>query len=109
MAVKLSADAGVITREAAEQAIREAGHAPHPVASILADLDDPARVISWRNHQGAPAPQATAQQIANLQRRLKALTAFLPERRAAIDRAYARCRDYLDKELAGQGIESSRR
>ncbi|HKI97492.1 MAG TPA: argininosuccinate lyase [bacterium] len=94
VAVRKSGTAGRITDAAAREALGEAGLDPASAASVLADQGDPARIVAWRNHIGAPAPQAVREQIARLREELTALSAFLPERKASIEGAYARCRDF---------------
>jgi argininosuccinate lyase len=93
-AVRLSGDAGTITPDAARQALSDAGHSAAPVQTILADLSDPSRVVSWRKHTGAPAPEAVKQQIAWLRADTQRLTAFIPEQRTALDAAWKRCREW---------------
>jgi argininosuccinate lyase len=93
-AVGKSGAAGRITEDAARAALREAGHDPAAAAEVLAALDDPARIVAWRNHTGAPAPQAVREQIARLEDECRQLSAFVPERKAAVEAAHARCRDW---------------
>jgi len=93
-AVRLSGDAGTITPEAARRALAEAGHDPAPLHGMLADLADPARVVGWRTHTGAPAPKAMRTQIAELREQAARLSAFVPEQRAALDAAWLKCREW---------------
>ncbi len=94
VAVRKSGSAGRISEAAARDALREAGHDPAAAASVLADLGDPLRIVAWRKHTGAPAPEAVRAQIQVLREELAAHTKFLPERKAAIEQAHAHCRDY---------------
>jgi argininosuccinate lyase len=94
VAVRKSGAAGRITEAAAREALKEAGHDPAAAAQALADLGDPARIVAWRSHMGAPAPAAVREQVARLREELTALAAFVPERKAAVETAHARCRDW---------------
>lgn len=93
-AVRGSGAAGQITAVAARAAIEEAGHDPEAAGAILEALDDPARILAWRQHTGAPAPDAVRRHIAVLADELEGPAAFIGARKAEIDRAHARCRDY---------------
>ncbi|HEX7927505.1 MAG TPA: argininosuccinate lyase [bacterium] len=93
-AVKLSGDAGRITAEAATQALQQADQNPAKAQSVLADLNDPARILAWRKHTGSPAPESVKAQIAALRADLAKLSKFLPERRGQWDAAWQKCRDW---------------
>lgn len=94
VAVAKSGDAGSITRKAATEALREAGQDPQAAGTVLDALADPARVLSWRNHTGAPAPEAVRAQIKTLSAQAEALHRFIPQRRAEIEAAHQHCRDF---------------
>lgn len=94
VAVGKSGDAGHITPEAASEALREAGHDPAAARAVLESLEDPLRVLSWRNHTGAPAPEAVAKQVIFLREEANRLHRFIPERRREIEAASQRCREY---------------
>jgi argininosuccinate lyase len=94
VAVKLSGAAGRITAEAAAQALQQAGHDAAQARPVLADLDDPARILAWRRHTGSPAPASVRAQIAALRTELTQLSAFLPQRRAQWDAAWQMCREW---------------
>jgi argininosuccinate lyase len=92
-AVRLSHPAGRITAQAAVEALRLAGHDPAATAAILTDLDDPGRVLAWRQHTGSPAPAAVRAQAAGLRADLRRLGAFVPARKRQLEAAWQRCRD----------------
>ncbi|HUJ76512.1 MAG TPA: lyase family protein, partial [bacterium] len=93
-AVRLSAPGGEITPHAATEALRQAGQDQAVADRLLQDLADPARVLSWRQHTGAPAPRPLAEHLDALAGELQRLTAFVPQRRQQVEAAYLRCRDY---------------
>jgi argininosuccinate lyase len=93
-AVRLSGNAGRITAEAATQALREAGHDAAKVQSVLADLGDPARILSWRRHTGSPAPESVRAQVTALRAEVTGLSASFPQRRAQWDAAWQKCREW---------------
>jgi argininosuccinate lyase len=93
-AVRLSGDAGRIAPEAAERALAQAGHSPERARPILADLADPARLIARRRHTGSPAPDAVRAQIQAFTSELDAAAGSLAVRRAKLDAAWQRCRDW---------------
>jgi argininosuccinate lyase len=94
IAVRKSATAGHITDAAAREALREAGHDAAAAAGVLADLGDPLRIVAWRRHTGAPAPAAVREQIKRLHAELAERSAFLADRKAAIEQAHAYCRAF---------------
>jgi argininosuccinate lyase len=94
VAVRKSGKAGRITDAAARDALREAGHDPAAAASVLADLGDPLRVVAWRSHTGAPAPEAVREQIKRLREELHERSAFVAERKASIEQAHAYCSSF---------------
>ncbi len=61
---------------------------------MLDSLADPARVLSWRNHTGAPAPAAVRKQAEALRAEAEALHAPLPALRQDIEEAHSRCAAY---------------
>ena len=99
VAVRYAGKSGTITLAAAVRAVEEAGHPVDPLKTILADLTDPHRVVSWRNHTGAPAPEAVRRQIESLQAELERLTGYVGPLRKRIEAARQRCNDYAATEL----------
>jgi argininosuccinate lyase len=93
-AVRKSGPAGRITEAAAREALSEAGHPTALAESLLADLAQPERILAWRRHTGSPAPEAVRTQIEALGRELAERSAFIPSRRAEIEAAWRRCRDW---------------
>ncbi len=98
-AVRLSGKSGAITAKAARQALKEAGREPGRAKEVLAALDDPARIISWRQHTGAPSQPAVLVGVEALHWELSRRTGFIPRQRRILDAAHARCRDFAEKEL----------
>ena len=94
VAVRKSGNAGHITEKAAREALREAGHDPAAAASVLADLGDPLRIVAWRKHTGAPAPDVVREQIKRLRGELTERSGFVASRKAAIEQAHTHCRDF---------------
>jgi argininosuccinate lyase len=91
VAVRESGEAGRIVPQAARRALEQAGMDAGAAEGVLADLDDPARIVAWRAHTGAPAPAAVRAHLAVLHAELDRLSAFVPRQREAIERAHARC------------------
>jgi len=91
-AVGRAGDAGRITEAAARDALQAAGHDPAAAAGILADLADPARVLAWRRHTGAPSPEAVTRQIAALRGTLAQVGGWIVPARDAIATARERCK-----------------
>ena len=94
LAVRHSGDAGHLTPAGASQALRESGHDPAMATQVLADLADPAKVLAWRTHQGAPSPQAVREQVDALREEVAHQSAFAAPKAEAIASARQRCREY---------------
>ena len=84
----------IITAQAAAEALQAAGQPPEAAQSVLNDLEDPARVVSWRQHTGAPAPDAVRAQVDAMEQELAGLSSFVVEQKSILDGAYQRCREY---------------
>jgi hypothetical protein len=74
--------------------VQQAGHDPRAAVAVLDALRDPAAMLAWRRHTGAPAPDAVRAQIEVLRGELEAQAAFFTDRRAAIEAAHERCLAY---------------
>ena len=98
-AVAYSGDSGEITAEAARRALKEAGQPVKAVKEALSALSDPAAVVRWRQHTGAPAKYPVRLHVDGLHWEVSRLTAFVRRERSAIEQAYQRCRDYAKNEL----------
>lgn len=98
-AVRLSAPAEEITPTAARKALDDAGQDAAGLEEVLAALADPARVLAWRTHSGAPGEEALRKHLEQLREEHAGLTAFIPRRKAEIEQAYRRCRDYAAAEM----------
>ncbi|MDH4121454.1 MAG: argininosuccinate lyase [Deltaproteobacteria bacterium] len=96
-AVRLSGNAGVITPQAARQAMAESGAEPDKIQQaehIVSQLADPARVVSWRTHTGSPAPEQVHKQAAQLEKRFDKSKAFVHSARKQIESAWERCKQH---------------
>ena len=93
-AVLASGDAGRITLEGARQALQAADLPLKAAADVLADLEDPERIISWREHLGSPAPGQVADSLTRLRAELRGHSAALAALRDQCDAALARCQDW---------------
>ena len=93
-AVRESGSAGAITAEAARAAVRAAGHDPAAAEAVLSALEDPARILAWRGHTGAPAPEAVRRQIDVLSREAGQAGDFFTQRGAEIQAAFERCKSH---------------
>ena len=93
-AVRLSGDAGRIQPDAARRAVQESGYPAEAARRALADLADPARLVALRRHTGSPAPDAVRAQAAALAKELDQLSYALESRRARLETAWQRCRNW---------------
>ena len=93
-AVGKSADAGTITEAAAREALTAAGHDPQAASDVLQGLGDPLAILSWRQHSGAPSPEAVRSQIAELRREREVHAAALSGIESHIAEAHRRCLEY---------------
>jgi argininosuccinate lyase len=98
-AVRLSGDGGEITPKAARQALKQAKQEPAKAKEVLAALDDPLRIVTWRQHTGAPAKHPVRVAVEALYQEHSRRTSFIARQRRVLDAAHARCRDYAEKEL----------
>ncbi len=93
-AVGKSGDSGSITEAAAREALSEAGHDAQAASDVLRGLGDPATILSWRQHSGAPSPEAVHSQITVLRREREEHAAALSGIASRIAEARQRCLEY---------------
>ncbi len=98
-AVRYSGESGAITATAARRALKEAGRQPERAKEVLAALEQPARVLDWRQQTGAPAPFQVRVTVEALLWELSRRTDFIGRQRRILDDAHARCLRYAEKEL----------
>ena len=92
-AVKFSAPSKFITEEALREAFENSGHDTGLLPINLEKFQDPAYLVSCRQHSGSPAPEQVRIQVAELREGLQQSAQFLNQVRRRTDRAYLRCRN----------------
>ncbi len=92
-AVKFSAPSKFITEEALREAFENSGYDAGSLPKNLKKFQDPAYLVSCRQHSGSPAPEQVRIQVDELREGLEQSAQPLNQVRRRIDRAYLRCRN----------------
>ena len=94
-AVGRVSDGGIITAQAAAEALTAAGQPPEAAQSILDDLEDPQMVVNWRQHSGAPAHFPVRVQAETMASELATISPWIAKEKKKLDAAYQACQQYV--------------